>query len=153
MKKGRQKPIDRVKIFFQLEPDKFGYPPTTSEFLWSIPTDHGTYVVDNIPFFVRDISLGDEISAKKVGRSLHFSGLLRKSKNTTVRVLLKKPDIAKPIREKLDSFGTGTELMDKLGLLAVSMPPDSRIAEALSFLDKEAEKGSVGIEESAVRYQ
>lgn len=140
-------------MHFRLEPDATGYPPTSSEFLWSIPTDRGTYIVDNIPFFVRDISLGDEISAQKLGKTLQFSGVLQKSKNTTVRVLLKKRNLATAIRGKLNHFGGGTELMDELGLLAVSMPPGSRIAEALSFLDAEADKGNIGMEESAVRYQ
>lgn len=142
-----------VKIYFNLEDDGTGYPPTSTEFLWCIPTEHGTYIVDNIPFFAREISLGDEVSAKRSGRTLHFSDIVRRSTNSTVRVLLKKINKASAIRKKLDSFGCFTELMDELGLLAVSMPPNSNIAESLSFLDEEAEKGTVGIEESAVRYK
>jgi hypothetical protein len=45
------------------------------------------------------------------------------------------------------------EEMENLPLLAVSMPPDSDIASALAFLDAEAEKGNIAIEESAVRYK
>jgi|SRR6185437_6777509 hypothetical protein len=142
-----------VKVYFDLVQDKTGYPPTKTEFLWCAPTKRGTYVVDNIPFFARDISLGDEISAEKVGQVLHFSGLVRKSNNSTVRVLLKQIDKAAYVREKLEALGCGTEFMDELGLLAVSMPANSKIAESLSFLDEETEKDSVGIEESAVRYK
>jgi hypothetical protein len=117
-----------------------------------MPTKRASFIVDNIPFFARDISLGDEISAEKVGKALHFSRVLRKSKNSTVRVLLRKPDLTVAIREKLGGFGCGTELMDELSLLAVTFPPDSQLAEAFSFLDKEAKKRNIGIEESAVRY-
>jgi hypothetical protein len=91
----------RVKVHFRLAPDKSGYPPAASEFLWCMPTKRGSFIVDNIPFFARDISLGDEISAEKVGKALHFSRVLRKSKNSTVRVLLRKPDLTVAIREKL----------------------------------------------------
>ncbi len=66
---------------------------------------------------------------------------------------MKKPRLTVAIREKLDGLGCGTELMDELSLLAVTLPPDSLIAEALAFLDKEAERLNIGIEESAVRYQ
>ncbi len=144
---------NRVKVHFQLEPDNSACSPTKSEFLWCIPTKRGSYIVDNIPFFARDISLGDEISAEQVEKVLHFSRVLHESKNSTVRVLLKKPGITKAIRDKLHGFGCGTELMDHLSLLAVTMPPDSLIAEAFSFLDNEADKLNIGIEESAVRYQ
>ncbi len=136
----------RVKVYFQLEPDEHGYPPTNSEFLWCLPTKRGSYIVDNIPFFARDISLGDEISAEKVDRVLQFSRVLHESKNATVRVLVKKPNITEAIRDKLHGFGCGTELMAQLSLLAVTMPPDSLMAEALSFLDEETEKLNVGVE-------
>ena len=142
-----------VKVHFRLESDNSGYPPAECEFLWCIPTKRGSYIVDNIPFFARDISLGDEISAEKVDKVLWFSRVLSESKNSTVRVLLKRPHLTVAIREKLGALGCGTELMDELSLLAVTLPPDSRIAEALSFLDKEAERLNIGIEESAVRYQ
>jgi len=143
----------RVKVYFTLNPDEDGYPPVNSEFLWCIPTVRRTYIVDNIPFFVRDISLGDEISAKKVGKVLHFSQLLSKSTNSTVRILLKKSDVIEMVRERLNDFGCGTELMDDFSLLAVTMPPEASITDALSFLDEQAEQGNIGIEESAVRYQ
>ncbi|MBZ5530320.1 MAG: DUF4265 domain-containing protein [Acidobacteriia bacterium] len=143
----------RIKVYFDLESDENGYPPAQNEFLWCIPTDQGTYIVDNVPFFVRDISLGDEISAGKIGKTLQFSRLLHQSKNSTIRVLLKKEGLAEMIREKLDNLGCGTELMDELSLLSVTMPPDARVTETLSFLDSEAEQGNIGIEESAVRYQ
>ena len=102
---------------------------------------------------MREISLGDEIKAKKEGKNLEFSGVISQSTNSTVRVLLRKPNLAERIRHKLDSLGCGSELMDKLGLLAVTMPSDSKVAQALKFLDREAEKQNVGIEESAVRYR
>lgn len=153
MKRRKRKTGRTVKVCFQLSPDRSGYPPTTSEFLWCIPTERGTHIVDNIPFFVRDVSLGDEISTEKVGEVLHFSRILKQSRNSTVRVFLKKTNQTEAVRNKLDKFGCGSELMEELSLLAVTMPPDSRFVEALSFLDDEAKKDNIGIEESAVRYQ
>jgi hypothetical protein len=79
--------------------------------------------------------------------------LLRQSRNSTIRVLLKRDGIEEMIRNKLDALGCGTELMDELSLLSVTMPAEAQISETLSFLDSEAEQGNIGIEESAVRYQ
>lgn len=142
-----------VKVHFNLEQDEDGYPPTNSEFLWCIPTEHGTYVVDNIPFFVRDISLGDEVAAEKKGKTRQFSQLIKRSPNTTVRVLIKRTEVLPAIRERLEALRCGTELMQDLMLLAVTIPPESPVVETLSFLDEQAEQGNIGIEESAVRYQ
>jgi hypothetical protein len=154
MKLGRKtRKGQAVKVYFELEPDENGYPPAETEFLWCIPTEHGTYVVDNIPFFVRDISLEDEVSARKVGKLFHFLDIVKKSRNSTVHVLMKKIEKTPYIRERLESSGCSTELMDELSLIAVSMPSDSNIAEALAFLDDEAEKSNIGIEESSVRYK
>lgn len=142
-----------VKVFFRLKQDESGYPPVTSEFLWCLPTQNATFIVDNIPFYARDISLGDEISVEESEGELFFAHLIRPSKNSTLRVLLKRPAMTKEIREKLDGLGCGCELMDGMNLLAVTLPQESNIAEALAFLDNETEKGNIGIEESAVRYK
>lgn len=151
--KQSQQPASRVKVNFHLEPDEFGYPPARSEFVWCRPTKRHTYTVDNIPFFVRDLSLGDEISAKKEGKVFEFVRLARPSKNSTVHVLVKNSEKTESIVNKLNSLGCGSEFMAKLSLLAVNIPPNARIADALAFLDEEAENGNIGIEESAVRYQ
>jgi hypothetical protein len=149
-RKGR-----RAKVYFELRHEMETYSPAKTEFLWCVPTGRGTYIVDNIPFFVRDVSLNDEISANSVRNRLVFSKVVRESTNSTVRVLMNDNDekSTNRVREMLDDFGCGTELMAELGLLAVSMPQTARIAEALSFLDKEAELNVLGIEESAVRYK
>ena len=141
-----------VKVYFRLAQDESEYPPTDSEFLWCAPTERGTYVVDNIPFFVRDIGLGDEISVEAIGKVLHFSSVIKQSRNSTIRVLFKKPGVAERIQQKLTSMGCSAELMDKLSLLAMNMPQDAPTKAVLAFLDKEAEQGNIGIEESAVRY-
>jgi uncharacterized protein DUF4265 len=150
---GKQKTKRPVKVIFELEQDENGYPPAETEFLWCIPTERGTYIVDNLPFFVREISLGDEIAATRIGKTLQFSRVVHQSKNSTIRVLLKNTAMIQEIRDKLDALGCGTELMDKLSLLSVTMPSDAKITDTLSFLDAEAEQGNIGIEESAVRYQ
>jgi len=80
---------DPVSVLFEVAQDESGYPPATTETLWCVPTKSGTYVVDNIPFFVREISLGDEIEVVKKNEVLQFSRLVKKSRNSTVRVSLR----------------------------------------------------------------
>ena len=140
------------KVHFDLPQDEGGYPPATSEFLWCTPTSQGTYMVDNVPFFIRNIALGDEIRANKTSRVLKFTGIVSPSRNSTLRVMLMKSTVLGRVQEKLDGFGCGYELLQRLKLLAVTVPPEADAKRLLQFLDQEAETGNIGIEESAPRY-
>jgi hypothetical protein len=55
------------KIAFPLDRDEDGYPPDDVETLWGWETKPGLYCIDNIPFFVKGISPGDVVSAKRAG--------------------------------------------------------------------------------------
>lgn len=49
------------KVFFKLEPDDDGYPPVSVESLWAQENQDGTCVIDNIPFYTREATLGDVV--------------------------------------------------------------------------------------------
>jgi len=142
-----------VKVYVDLEVDDSGYPPVSSEFLWCIPTDHGSYIVDNIPFYAREISMGDEVAADVSKGHLAFRSVLKPSANSTLRVFVKRKEAQERITAQLQQFGCDTEAMDGMPLIAVSLPPDCRLKDTLVFMDKEADSGTIGFEESAVRYQ
>ncbi len=142
-----------VKVYVDLEVDDSGYPPVSSEFLWCIPTTQGSYIVDNIPFYAREISMGDEVTADVSEGLLAFRSVLKPSANSTIRVFVKRKEAQERITSQLQKFGCNTEAMEGTPLIAVSLPPDCRLQEALAFMDEEAGLGTAAIEESAVRYQ
>src|SRR5947209_5512780 len=139
------------KVFFPLEIDDDMYPPVTEEYLWCTRADEGLLVIDNIPFFARDVSLGDRISVRDVSGKLQFNAVEVPSVNTTVRVLAHDPLEIPKLREKLEEIGSSVEVNGYLGILAVSIPAGRVAEETLYVLDDEREAGRIGFEESSVR--
>jgi hypothetical protein len=142
-----------VKVFFRVEQQEDGYPPVAEESLWSVPKAAGVFQVDNVPFYARDISMGDEIAAELKDGVLRFSNMLRPSKNTTVRIFAREKSSEPMIVPRMRSFGGVTEKMEGSNLVAVSFPPSADLAGALAFLDSESDAGRLAFEESAVRYR
>jgi len=141
-----------VKILFELNPDKDGYPPNKFESLWAKVINDGVYQVDNIPFFVKGLSESDLVAAEKKNGELMFSKVLNKSGNTTIRVLPYKKEDIKDIREKLSTFGCDTELMGDYGLISVSVPSNADYEAISKYLLEAENRGLLGYEESALRH-
>ena len=141
------------RVRFDLEVDADGYPPVSAEYIWCSSTAQGTYVVDNIPFYARDVSLGDEIATDIADGEETFKEVVRKSANTTVRVFVKDLANTQRYRGELNSLGCITELSEISGMFSVSMPPEAKVADALAFLDRASESHEIGFEESSVRYK
>src|SRR5574337_180249 len=71
---------DLVKIFFHLQQDEDGYPEVSAESVWAKPTGAADeYIVDNIPFFTRDATIGDTLKALKKEGALWFDSLRQRS--------------------------------------------------------------------------
>jgi hypothetical protein len=144
---------DSVRILFQVEQDPSGYPPVSREEIWCLPLSQDILVVDNIPFYARDISLGDEICVKIEDGSRWFASLVKPSSNTTLRVFVHRQAAAPLVISRLRSFGALTEKMERMDLIAVCLPATTDIAGILAYLDRETDIGSVAFEESSVRYR
>jgi hypothetical protein len=53
----------------------------------------------------------------------------------------------------LQSFGGMIEKMEGSPLIAVSLPASADIEGVMDYLDRESNAGSIGFEESSVRYR
>jgi len=64
---------ENVKLFFTLVPDEEGYPPFSVESVWGkLTAVAGQYVIENIPFFTREATLGDVVHAVRINDRLEF---------------------------------------------------------------------------------
>jgi hypothetical protein len=138
-------------VFFSVEQDENGYPSVGCEQVWCLPVERDRFVVEDIPFYARDVSMGDEISTELRDVERWFSAVVRPSRNTTIRAFARKPEIEKTLRPKLESFRGLTKKMEGSPLIAVSLPPSADIAGAMDYLDRESNAGNVAFEESCVR--
>ncbi len=154
LEKERIQMSEPVQVIFSLDETTSASSGLSEEAIWCLPTmSSNSFVVDNIPFYATDISMGDEIKAEVSSAKLRFMKVLRKSKNTTVRLFAMQGSAESELIPKMQSFGGLTEKMEGSSLVAVSLPPTADLAGAFAYLDSESEKRRIGFEELSVRYR
>lgn len=141
-----------AKIHFRLTKDEYGYPPDDWESLWGIKTGTDRYRIDNIPFFIRGVSLGDVVFAiNKDGRRL-FDHIEIPSSNSVVRTILFDLKETVDLRRSMEELGCASEASHIEGLLAFDVPESASLDKVLSFLQNGEEKGLWEYEEASMRY-
>lgn len=128
-----------VKLIIPLEQDEDGYPPAGSERLWAFQVGEGRYKIDNIPFFARDLALGDIVSAiHEEGAEegvLRYQQVLQPSGHSTFRILIQDESEVPEVCRLLEQLGCGTERSHLPRLVAIDIPPSvslEAVREALA---------------------
>jgi len=149
-----ESPAERIKVQFILEQDDDGWPPAGSEDIWAIVVASDVVKVDSIPWFVRDVALGDLISVQRThdGRAV-FHERLKWSGNCTLRVVPLADDSDAGIRdviERLSGYGVGLEVLGQFGLVAVNVPASIDVVGLKATLDLGEKEGWWTYEEGCV---
>jgi hypothetical protein len=139
------------KIFFRLEPDEHGYPPTEWETLWGFEVGPQLYSIDNVPFFVQGISWKDIVSVKREEDGLHFKEIVEPSGHSVLRVMVFDESMVADVRQTLQQKGCDTELSHIPGLFSVDCPPTIALNDVLEFLATGEEDGRWDYEEASIR--
>lgn len=139
------------KIVFRLEKDADGYPPDDYESLWADKRGESLYIVDNIPFFVRDVSPGDIVRVKEVGGRFYFDGVEEKSLNSVLRVIAYDASIVPTLRVELKALGADSELSHIPNLVAVEVPEDAQLDAVLGYLEHGEIRGEWEYETASLR--
>jgi hypothetical protein len=142
----------QVKIHFRLEQDEDGYPEVAVESVWAEQgTKPGEYILDNIPFFARDATIGDVVSTREEDGALWFDGLTQSSSNSLVRVVFFDRDCRQKVAKELTDLGCEAEYFEKYNLLAVSIPGDVKLSVVQAYLARETDAGRIDYEEPILR--
>ena len=112
----------RNKIYFQLEIDEDGYPPFDVESLWVSTIDKGVGIIDNIPFFVKGIALGDRVTFDD---DFNFVAVEVPANNTTIRVYCPSWEKEVDIKNILKEENCSWELSHLPSLIAINVPNGS----------------------------
>lgn len=139
-----------AKVAFHLVQDADGYPPADWEHLWAHRVGESLFVLDNIPFFVRGVSLGDLVSVEHTGGLNQFREVVQPSGHSTLRVILFDTNLASGLRAKLKELGCETELSHLSNLIAVDVPSSKNLAEVRAVLTDGENSGGWEYEEAAV---
>jgi len=145
--------MDRsAKVHFRLIQDADGYPPVAAESLWAQPgVNAGEYVIDNVPFFASNATLGDTVLVREEDGHWWFERLIRRSGNSLVRVVFFDQACIERLSERLISLGCATEYLMDHNILAVSVPDTANLTAVQDYLRAEASAGSIDYEEPILR--
>jgi hypothetical protein len=126
-----------VKIrFFFPEDDRDG--GIISEGMWAFSLGDGRYRLDNIPFFIYDVSIDDIVSAEEVDGILTFRQVLSSGGHSTYRVFYRDRAIASPaaLDERLAAVRTlGASTEGAKRVTAIDVPPDADLDAIYRLLD------------------
>lgn len=99
------------KLFFELDVED-GYPPVAEEILWVEKLDNSLLRIDNIPFYTKEVSLGDIVSYTIKDGVYYFNSIVKHSDNLTIRVVfLKKTVDIDEIYRSMEKCGCEIEKM------------------------------------------
>jgi hypothetical protein len=116
-----------VEIWFPVTADKDGYPSSQPwEQLHGWPTDDG-YIIDNVPFFAKDVAVGDTVSARLTANgSYQFDAVLSRSGRSVFRIWLSEEAAVRlpKITAEIEGLGCRSEIT--LGrLIAIDVPAEA----------------------------
>lgn len=141
-----------AKVYFRLQQDEDGYPPVAVESVWAQPgANDREYVIDNIPFFASDATLGDTVLVRNEEGCHWFDRLVRPSENSLLRVTFFDRGAAERVSERLTWLGCSVEHFTKYNILAVSVPTDTKLTDVQEYLRLEADAGIIDYEEPILR--
>lgn len=125
-----------------------------TESLWC--TKEGNYyIVDNIPFVIKRISLGDTIKAEydKDENAYYFDDFVSTSGNSTLRLFFSDEKLIEPTREALKALGCESEVLLARKVVAVNVPKEVEYSPVKAYLDKGEENGKWQYEESCLCHE
>ncbi|MCY1079685.1 DUF4265 domain-containing protein [Archangium lansingense] len=140
-----------VRVLFKLEKEEEDYPPVDYERLWARPLAEGLFEIDNIPFFVRGISVGDVVAAQQGQGEVVFSELVRASGSSTLRVIVFDATHVEDVRSRLQALGCSTEL-NVSKMLGVDVPAKTDLQAVRAWLMEKQSLGSLEFEDACIRH-
>jgi len=121
-----------------------------TETMWAVRRDDG-YEIDNIPFYAKELALGDVGSTETDPDGVPwFKTLVRPSGHSTVRLWFSNPNDVVRIRDDLKRMGCASEVSDQPRLVAVDIPPGVPYPSVKAFLDKGERDGTFEYQEACL---
>ena len=124
----------RGKIFFVLDV-RDGWPPVAVETLWVSQVGGDTYEVENIPFFAKDVALGDLVAGRlREDRTLEFVGVVQRGGHSTLRVICLEQEHVNRVAGKLHDVGCAIERSPFPRMFAIDVPSATFVPAAHRIL-------------------
>jgi hypothetical protein len=151
-----EKPGPEARVVFELAVDEDGWPPVGSERVWAHHLGGDRYRIDNPPWFVHDLAVGDVVGAQAPDSGSHpvFVEVVERSGHVTIRlVCFRRGPLAGDLARALEPFtalGVYGEGAQQYGMLALDIEPAAPLPAIVSRLRRGVEDGSWEYEEGRV---
>ena len=133
-----------------------GWPPVGSERLWAFRLGGDLYRIDNVPWFVRELSVGDVVRTQVPDADSQpvFSEVVERSDHVTIRLICFRRgplggDLARAL-EPFTALGVYGEGISQYGMLALDIEPTAALPAVVSVLRRGVEDGSWEYEEGRI---
>ena len=152
---GRTAEKPTAQVIFELEVEE-GWPPVASERVWAYDVGDNRYVIDNVPWFVPDLAVGDLVRAVSPDSQSHpiFQRLLERSDHVTIRLICPRNgplagDLALA-KEPFARLGVYAEGVAQYGMLALDVKPGDPLDDIAAVLGAGVDNGSWEMEEGRI---
>lgn len=147
-----------VRVRFELQPDEDGWPPSNAEYLWAQDLGDGTFLIDNVPMYVRGISCDDVVAATEVDGELNYNTVVRRGGHSTYRVMLLEAETfteepISPLWNKLATEGCSYAGLAGKRLFAIDVPQEADIAIVYAILEEGLHAGLWDFEEANCQHK
>jgi hypothetical protein len=144
-----------VKIVFPLEVDDDGFPPIGAETLNARVSETEGFVIENTPFFVTDVALGDRVDGQAIpgaGHKYSFTRVLESSSAKALSIIFLEQSIKENTYQELKGKGCYCEYgrFGELEMLAVSVPESCDYSRVFEYLSECEERDLLSFAELAV---
>jgi hypothetical protein len=145
--------MKKIKIAFPIEQDEEGFPPFDVEDLWGVETDYPLHFrIDSIPFFAKQVAVGDVVRVKESDGNYRFDRVITKSKNSLIRVIVYKGSDGEQIRRNLAGLGCSTEAFKDQPIVAVDVPAPTDLTRVQEYLAELERTDVASYEEPILRH-
>jgi hypothetical protein len=150
-----EKPGPEAHVVFELAVED-GWPPVGSERVWAHHLGGDRYRIDNPPWFVHDLAVGDVVRAQAPDSDSQpvFAEVLERSGHVTIRLIcFRRGPLAGDLAQALEPFtalGVYGEGAQQYGMLALDIEPTAPLPAIVSRLRQGVEDGSWEYEEGRI---
>ena len=120
--------------------------------MWAVERADG-YEIDNIPFHVTSLAVGDLIAARRDEDSLlWFTQMIKPSGHSTIQILFAHEKDVASFRAQLEQMGCSSEKSDIPELIAVDIPPAVKYEKIKLILDEGERDGKFEYQEACLGF-
>lgn len=112
------------------------------------------YKIDNIPFFAKNVALGDIVSVEEDDeKALYFDKLVQASGNSVIQMIIFDTAQVGHVGRQLESLGCGWEGSHIENYISVNVPKEVPYTTIKTFLDEGEKEGKWEYREACLGWQ